>query len=72
MLTVRLQAALQLSKDKKQCILENRQRLLLNLEQLLRKQNTVGLYPLALPESPCNVSLLRRLQQSIFCSYIAH
>ena len=38
-----LQAALRLSDDKKRRIVENRRRLLLNLEQLLRKQNMVRL-----------------------------
>ena len=36
-----LQAALRLSDDKKRRIVENRRRLLLNLEALLRKQNMV-------------------------------
>ena len=40
-----LQAALRLSDDKKRRIVENRRRLLLNLEQLLRKQNMVRLLP---------------------------
>ena len=38
-----LQAALRLSDDKKRRIVENRRRLLLNLEALLRKQNMVRL-----------------------------
>ena len=38
-----LQAALRLSDDKKRRIVENRRRLLLNLEALLRKQNMVCL-----------------------------
>ena len=40
-----LQAALRLSDDKKRRIVENRRRLLLNLEALLRKQNMVRLLP---------------------------
>ena len=38
---VRVQDSLQLSIEKKRRIVENRRQLLLNLEQLLRKQNMV-------------------------------
>ena len=41
----RVQDALQLSLEKKRRIVENRRQLLLNLEQLLRKQNMVRHYP---------------------------
>ena len=40
-----MQDALQLSIEKKRRIVENRRQLLLNLEQLLRKQNMVRSRP---------------------------
>ena len=43
-----MQDALQLSIEKKRRIVENRRQLLLNLEQLLRKQNMVRTSPLSL------------------------
>jgi len=48
-----MQVALQLSIEKKRRIVENRRQLLLNLEQLLRKQNMVRSCPPSLHMTGC-------------------